>query len=78
MSKDISKDSESNWACEDVRDLLYLYVCGELDPEEEASIKQHLESCEECTAALHEHEILQKKLPSGFVDRKLFYYSQNN
>lgn len=63
--------------CEEVRDLLYLYVTGELDEEEATAVARHLESCADCRLAADEHTVLVKTLPSGFVNRKLFYYAKN-
>lgn len=64
-------------SCEEVRDLLYLYLCDELEAEEKAAVESHLEGCEECRKALSEHQVLRGALPSGFINRKLFYYSKN-
>lgn len=78
MSIEENNNSQIDWSCDDVRDLLYLFVCDELDPEEAQAVEAHVEQCDACATALKEHEILQKKLPTGFVERKLFYYSENN
>ena len=64
--------------CRGIRDLLYLYSCNELESDEHDLVTAHLTNCEECRSALAEHDVLKQSLPSGLVDRKLFYYSENN
>lgn len=63
--------------CEEVKDLLYLYVSGELDDEEAAAVEDHLASCPDCQLARDEHAVLLKTLPAGFSNRRLFYYAKN-
>lgn len=64
--------------CEEVRDLLYLFVCEELDPDERCMVADHLALCHECREALAEHRLLKSALPGGFSRRRLQYYSNNN
>ena len=78
MSHDEPNEVPRNMACSDVRDLLYLYGCDELEPEERRDVEAHLAGCPDCTKALDEHGVLKRALPSGFVDRKLFYYSKDS
>lgn len=61
--------------CEDVCDLLFLYASDELEPDERDSVDEHLLECETCRQALEEHKVLRRALPTGFLNRKLFYYS---
>lgn len=68
----------AEFSCDTVRDLLYLYVCAELSPEEELSVEQHLKQCAPCRKALIEHRVLNKTLPAGFSKRRLYYYSTRN
>lgn len=77
MSCQETSGEPNTMSCEDVRDLLFLYACDELEPGERQQIDAHLENCEECRAALEEHKLLKRVLPTGFIDRKLFYYSVN-
>jgi len=77
MSPDERSEAPRTMACSDVRDLLYLYSCDELAPDEKRDIEAHLMRCTECCKALEEHKLLKRALPSGFVDRKLFYYSKD-
>ena len=78
MNEEESTPNAPNMSCEEVRDLLYLYSCGELSPEEHEAVSLHLLTCAGCRVALEEHGVLKRALPSGFVDRKLFYYSRDN
>lgn len=71
-------DTQPEPRCDDVLDLLYLYVCDELEAEELEVVEAHIKACPSCAEALREHQVLQRALPSGFIDRKLFYYSANN
>lgn len=64
--------------CEDVLDMLYLFVSNEVTEDERAEIQAHLETCQTCAAALLEHGVLQKELPQAFSKRQLYYYSVNN
>lgn len=77
MTDETPKSDEVRMRCEEVRDLLYLYACDELEPEEKEAVETHLADCPECTSALEEHRLMRKVLPSGFMNRKLFYYSKN-
>lgn len=72
--------SEQNekMSCQDVRDLLYLYVCQELEPDERDAIEGHLAECPECRTALGEHKRLATGLGGLFKGRKLYYYSVDN
>jgi anti-sigma factor RsiW len=77
MSHENPSEVPRPMACADVRDLLYLFTCDELDAEERRDVEAHLTGCPACTKAFEEHEFLKRALPSGFVDRKLFYYSKD-
>ena len=63
--------------CEHVLDLLYLYVTNELESEEASLVESHVSGCDTCQKALAEHQVLNRALPTGMVDRKLFYYSKD-
>lgn len=75
MSCQETTGEPSTMGCEDVRDLLFLYACDELEPDERQQVDAHLEGCEVCNRVLEEHYVLRRVLPTGFIDRKLFYYS---
>lgn len=77
MTDPMNGASEPSLTCPDVLDLLYLYQCGELEAVEADAVERHLAECESCRLANAEHEVLKTTLPTGFVDRKLFYYSKN-
>ena len=63
--------------CQQARDLLSLYVDGELPAAERAELEEHLEHCEECRCELAELRALvnalgalpQEPLPAGFGER---------
>ncbi|MCW5936448.1 MAG: zf-HC2 domain-containing protein [Fimbriimonadaceae bacterium] len=78
MNQRRTTDPEPKILCQDVLDLLYLYACDELDPEEKDEVEKHVAVCESCRKAAAEHRVMQRSLPSGFASRKLFYYSSNN
>ena len=77
MSHDEPSEAARSMACSDVCDLLYLYSCDELASDERRDVEAHLMRCTECCKALEEHQKLKRALPSGFIDRKLFYYSKD-
>lgn len=60
-------------------DQIYLYLEGELSPEETQSLKEHISSCIKCKTAVEEREFLVKaskslpplEIPSGFTQRVL-------
>lgn len=76
--KDRLTDESPSWDCEDVRDLLYLYSCNELEPDEREQMDAHLADCAECRQALEEHRKLSVGLGGLFRNRNLYYYSVNN
>lgn len=65
-------------SCDDVRDLLYLYVCDELATSESRTMSEHLSTCQPCREALAEmiqlHAVMAARMPSI----PLTYYSVNN
>jgi len=65
-------------SCEDIRDLLYLYVCQELEPDERDEVEAHLTECDACRVARDEHKKLAGGLGGLFRGRNLYYYSINN
>lgn len=78
MQNEPDNQQQSKMECEEVRDLLYLYACDELERGERLQLEAHLETCPACQEAAAEHNVLKQKLPGGFVNRKLFYYSRDN
>lgn len=58
-------------SCEEVRDLLYLYLSEELEPEERAQIDSHLLTCEECRAILDEHRGLKSILEHKLIEKQI-------
>ena len=71
------KETMEEMTCEDVRDLLYLFVTNELDEEFEA-VCSHLVGCADCRKAMAEHVKLAGSLSRAVVRTDLRYYSRNN
>ncbi|HVT14130.1 MAG TPA: zf-HC2 domain-containing protein [Fimbriimonadaceae bacterium] len=65
-------------SCEDVRDLLYLFLNNELEEEESQQVCAHLFECEECRIAMAEHVKLSGALKRTIPGIQLRYYSKNN
>jgi anti-sigma factor RsiW len=65
-------------SCEDVRDLLYLFVTNELDEDESQQVCTHLLSCAECRQAMAEHVKLTGAMKRSIPGIQLRYYSRNN
>ena len=72
------KESPTQMACEEVRDLLYLYVTQELEEAERSAVESHLKECADCRTACEEHKKLSGGLGGLFRNRNLYYYSINN
>ncbi len=72
------KNSPPQMECEEVRDLLYLYVTQELEEAERSAVESHLENCADCRSARDEHKKLAGGLGGLFRNRNLYYYSVNN
>lgn len=51
-----------NFSCEDIQDVLYLFVVGELEAEDVAHVVTHLAHCDECRNALVQHARLNDSL----------------
>ncbi len=64
--------------CEEVCDLLYLFVTNELEDEESRQVCAHLFECTDCKQALAEHVKLSGALKRSIPGIELRYYSQNN
>jgi anti-sigma factor RsiW len=64
--------------CEDVRDLLYLFITNELEEGEAQQVCTHLLACAECREAMAEHVKLSGSLKRSIPGIQLRYYSQNN
>lgn len=64
--------------CEDVRDLLYLYVCDEVSLAESRMMGQHFSRCAECRMALDETMQVTAVLAQRMPRLPLNYYSVNN
>lgn len=71
-------ESENKMSCDDVRDLLYLYVCDELSVSESRAVSEHLSACPECRVALAETIQLTTVLAARMPNMPLTYYSVNN
>lgn len=65
-------------SCEDVRDLLYLFLNNELEEDESQQVCAHLFECAECRQAMAEHVKLAGSLKRSIPGIELRYYSQNN
>lgn len=65
-------------SCEDVRDLLYLFLTNELEEDESQLVCEHLISCPECREAMAEHVKLNGALKRTIPGIQLRYYSKNN
>lgn len=52
--------------CREVQKLLSAYLDGELIPEEAQVVSQHLDSCTECAALIHELEDVSSLFRSAF------------
>lgn len=59
--------------CEETRDLLYLFVTGDLDPDEMESVIRHLATCSECRDALAQHTRLNQKLTRNMPKQAFFF-----
>lgn len=65
-------------SCEDVRDLLYLLLTNELEPEETEQVLLHLAKCPGCLAALAQHAKLAGTLEQTLKMIPPHYYSRYN
>jgi hypothetical protein len=65
-------------ACEDVLDLLYLFLNDELEDDESKQVCAHLFECGGCRTAMAEHVKLSGALKRSIPGIQLRYYSQNN
>jgi anti-sigma factor RsiW len=65
-------------SCEDVRDLLYLFLANELEEDESQQVCAHLLECAQCRTAMAEHVKLSGALKRSIPGIELRYYSQNN
>lgn len=73
----LEKDQQELGTCAGVRDVLYLYSCGELDANDRILVDHHLAACPNCQKALREHAVLSRALPKAFLDREPFYFAKN-
>jgi hypothetical protein len=64
--------------CEDVRDLLYLFLTNELEEGESQQVCTHLLECGSCREAMAEHVKLSGALKRSIPGIQLRYYSRNN
>lgn len=62
MPDQIPDPKTRNPECEEIQDLLYLFVIGELEPNEVNQVVLHLAKCAECQGALVQHAVLNKAL----------------
>jgi len=65
-------------SCEDVCDLLYLFLTNELEEDESQQVCSHLFECPECRKAMAEHVKLNGSLKRAIPGIELNYYSRNN
>ena len=77
MSKP-TETASNGMSCNEVCDLLYLYVSHELEPEELETVRQHLASCVNCRQALKEHTKLLGLLDEHLADIGPSVYSEGN
>ena len=64
--------------CEEVGELLYLFICDELDDEESSQVSAHLSTCSTCRTDLSETVKISGTLSAVMPRIPLHYYSQNN
>lgn len=64
--------------CEDVGDLLYLYITEELEDDEAREVSLHLASCRSCRQSLSETVKITGVLSAVLPRMPLQYYSRNN
>ncbi|MBS1704920.1 MAG: zf-HC2 domain-containing protein [Armatimonadetes bacterium] len=64
--------------CEEVCELLYLYVMDELDEGETVSVSHHLSLCPSCRKAMAETVTFAGALSTVMPKVPLQYYSVNN
>lgn len=62
MSEQLNAPADQSHDCEEVLDLLYLFVIGELDSDETSMVVSHLAKCKSCQAALVQHATLNKAM----------------
>jgi anti-sigma factor RsiW len=65
-------------SCEEVRDLLYLFLNNELEEDESRQVCAHLFDCAECRKAMAEHVKLSCALKRSLPGIELKYFSSNN
>ncbi len=77
--------SETPWGtgnmgmtCEEVCEMLYLYICDELMESEVKSISSHLSTCPACRKAMSETVQLTGVLSTTLPRVPMQYYSRNN
>jgi hypothetical protein len=65
-------------SCEDVCDLLYLFLNNELEEDESKQVCAHLFECVGCRKAMAEHVKLSGALKRTIPGIELRYYSKGN
>jgi hypothetical protein len=65
-------------SCDDVRDLLYLFLNNEMEDNESQQVCGHLFDCGDCRQAMAEHVKLSGALKRSIPGIELRYYSRNN
>ena len=68
----------SDCTCEEVCELLFLYITDELDEEEAKQVSAHLFTCKECRKSMSEMVKLSGTLSIVIPRLPLQYYSVNN
>jgi hypothetical protein len=81
MDKNASKADVVSLApmnCEEVGELMYLFICDELEPDEAAQIGLHIGRCSECRTALADTVQISGALSAVMPRMPLHYFSANN
>jgi anti-sigma factor RsiW len=60
--------------CEEVRDLLYLFVTNELEPDENTAVCLHLAGCDPCRTVMSEHVQMATRLGAVVRNAEIRYY----
>jgi len=62
--------------CEDIQNLIPLYIMGDLSNEEKSRVKKHLESCDNCKKFAHELELISSAMSADKVEISQYYGSE--
>jgi len=62
--------------CEDIQNLIPLYIMGDLSNEEKSLVKSHLEICDNCREFAHELELISSAASADKVKISPYYSSE--